>query len=166
MGRGPSSRRRSTTGVELRPRSQEQMALSDGDRLREEDPYTGEAVRGVPHHIIVHRSRFEFDSIDRENAVYRTPEQCWGLQVWKSNELDERIGARSLALHFGYYRLLETLLDGVAERHERFLLIDVHSYNHRRDGPAGAPAPQEEAPDINIGTFSMPRANGPSSSTR
>ena len=78
--------------------------------------------------------------------------------MWKSNELDEELVQRSLALHFGYYRLLETLLDGVAERHERFLLIDVHSYNHRRDGPAGAPAPQEEAPDINIGTFSMPRA--------
>jgi hypothetical protein len=33
----------------------------------------------------------------------------------------------------------------------------VHSYNHRRDGPEGAPTPQDEAPDINIGTFSMPR---------
>ena len=33
----------------------------------------------------------------------------------------------------------------------------MHSYNHRRDGPDGAPTPQAEAPDINIGTFSMPR---------
>ena len=36
-------------------------------------------------------------------------------------------------------------------------MIDVHSYNHRRDGPDGEPTPQDEAPDINIGTFSMPR---------
>jgi hypothetical protein len=33
----------------------------------------------------------------------------------------------------------------------------VHSYNHRRDGPDGTATPQEQAPDINIGTFSMPR---------
>ena len=53
--------------------------------------------------------------------------------------------------------MLAQLLDGVAARHERFLLIDVHSYNHRRDGPDAPPMPQEKAPDINIGTFSMPR---------
>jgi hypothetical protein len=53
--------------------------------------------------------------------------------------------------------MLGALLDDVAARHDCFVLIDVHSYNHRRDGPDGAPSPQAEAPDINIGTFSMPR---------
>ena len=53
--------------------------------------------------------------------------------------------------------MLGGLLDGLAARHQRFVVIDAHSYNHRRDGPDGAPTPQEEAPDINIGTFSMPR---------
>ena len=48
-------------------------------------------------------------------------------------------------------------LDGAAMRHERFVLIDVHSYNHRRGGPRADPTPQADAPDINIGTFSMPR---------
>ena len=37
------------------------------------------------------------------------------------------------------------------------MVLDVHSYNHRRSGPGGAPTPQQDAPDINIGTFSMPR---------
>jgi hypothetical protein len=46
----------------------------------------------------------------------------------------------------------------VASRNGRFVLIDVHSYNHRRKGPDGRTTPQNEAPDINIGTFSMPRA--------
>ncbi len=36
-------------------------------------------------------------------------------------------------------------------------MIDVHSYNHRREGVYGEPSKQEKAPDINIGTFSMPR---------
>jgi hypothetical protein len=135
------------------------MALSDGDRLREEDPFTGEAVRGVAQHVIAHRSRFEVDlNRDRENAVYRTTEQCWGLQVWNSDELDAELVQGSLDLHAQYYRMLGDLLDGLAERHERFLVIDVHSYNHRRDGPSRKPTPQESAPDINIGTFSMPRA--------
>ena len=53
--------------------------------------------------------------------------------------------------------MLGTLLDGMAERHGRFAVLDVHSYNHRRGGPGGEPTPQDDAPDINIGTFSMPR---------
>ena len=145
-------------GHDLRPEIAAQMALSDGDRLREEDPFTGEAVSAVAHHVIVHRSRFEFDlNRDPQNAVYRTPEQCWGLQVWKSNELAPELVQRSLELHARYYRMLGALLDDVAKRHPRFLVIDVHSYNHRRGGPAAEPSPQEQAPDINIGTFSMPR---------
>jgi len=145
-------------GHELRPEIAESMRLSDADRLREEDPFTGEAVRGVPQHVITHRSRFEFDlNRDTDNAVYRTPEQSWGLEVWKSDPLDDALVRRSLGLHAEYYRMLGSLLDGVAARHERFLVIDVHSYNHRRDGPNGEPTPQDKAPDINIGTFSMPR---------
>ena len=145
-------------GHGLRPEIAREMALGDDDRLREEDPFTGEAVRDVPFHIIVHRSRFEFD-LNRaaEGAIYRTPEQCWGLEVWKFEELDEELASTSLRLHSEYYRMLGALLDGLASRHERFVVIDVHSYNHRREGPAGQPTPQDKAPDINIGTFSMPR---------
>jgi hypothetical protein len=78
------------------------------------------------------------------------------LQVWKQ-EPDDAFAGRSLAIHAAYYRMLGALLDSVALRHERFVLIDVHSYNHRRDGPGAEPTPQEKAPDINIGSFSMPR---------
>ena len=145
-------------GHELRDEIAEAVALEDSERLREEDPFTGEAVRDVPAHIVVHRSRFEFDlNRSAEQAVYRNPEQCWGLELWKAAEPTEPLVQRSLAIHAAYYRMLCGLLDGIAERHGRFLLIDVHSYNHRRDGPDAPPMPQEEAPDINIGTFSMPR---------
>jgi hypothetical protein len=145
-------------GHELRPEIAEQMALGDSDRRREEDPFTGEAVRGVASHVIAHRSRFEFDlNRDSDNAVYRTPEQSWGLKVWDGDNLDAELVQGSLELHAQYYRMLGGLLDDVAARHKRFLVLDVHSYNHRREGPDGEPTPQEEAPDINIGTFSMPR---------
>ena len=134
------------------------MSLSEADRLREEDPFTGESVRGVACHVIAHRSRFEFD-LNRasENAVYQTPQQSWGLEVWQPGGLQAELVQRSLELHAEYYRMLGELLDRVQRRHRRFLLLDVHSYNHRRKGPDARPTPQADAPDINIGTFSMPR---------
>ena len=144
-------------GHDLRPEVAAAIALSDAERLREEDPFTGSAVVGVPTHVIAHRSRFEFDLNRPPNeAVYRSAEQCWGLEVWKEQP-DEALIARSEAIHAEYYRMLGALLDGIASRHERFVLIDVHSYNYRRDGPGAPPEPQGQAPDINIGTFSMPR---------
>jgi hypothetical protein len=145
-------------GHELRPEVAAVIALEDSERLREEDPFTGEAVRDVPTHIVVHRSRFEVDlNRGADGAIYRSPEQCWGMKVWKQAEPNESLVGRSLAIHAAYYRMLGQLLGGIAERHERFLLIDVHSYNHRRGGPDAPPTPQPQAPDINIGTFSMPR---------
>lgn len=146
-------------GHELRPAVAEAMRLTDADRLREEDPFTAQAVTGVSTHIVVHRSRFEFD-LNRAagTAVYRTPEQSWGLEVWRS-EPSQVLVADSLAIHSAYYRMLGALLDDMVDEHGRFVLIDVHSYNHRRDGPDAATTPQDEAPDINIGTFSMPRAD-------
>ena len=144
-------------GHELRPDVARAMALSEADRLREEDPFTGQAVTGVSTHVIAHRSRFEFD-LNRaaRDAVYRTPEQSWGLLVW-NDQANEDLFEESLRIHAAYYRMLGALLDDVVAEHGRFVLIDVHSYNHRRDGPDGAPTPQDKAPDINIGTFSMPR---------
>ena len=144
-------------GHGLRPEVAAAMALSDGDRLREEDPFTGQAVAGIDNHIIVHRSRFEFD-LNRgvDGAIYETPEQSWGLKVWHAPP-DRALVERSLAIHAAYYRMLGHYLDDIAAEHDRFVLLDVHSYNHRRDGSDGPPMAQEKAPDINIGTFSMPR---------
>ena len=157
-GTGPVLATAIHDGHELRPEIAAAMKLKDYDRLREEDPFTGETIRDVSTHIIAHRSRFEFDlNRGAELAFYRTPEQSWGLEVWNEGTPTDDLMAGSLRLHGEYYRLLRTLLDGVAERHRRFVLLDVHSYNHRRDGPDGPPTPQVDAPDVNIGTFSMPR---------
>ena len=144
-------------GNDLRAEVAEAMKLGEADRLREEDPFTGQAITGVPTNIVVHRSRFEFDlNRGAEGAIYETPEQSWGLEVWDGT-LDRALVDRSLALHESYYRMLGSLLDDVASDHDKFVVLDVHSYNHRRDGPDGEPMAQDEAPDINIGTFSMPR---------
>lgn len=156
-GDGPVAAAAIHDGHGLRPEVAAAMSLPEPDRLREEDPFTAQAIAGVPTQIIAHRSRFEADlNRDAGTAVYRTPEQCWGLEVW-DGQLDEDIAARSLDYHRRFYEAVGELLDEVAAKHPRFVLLDVHSYNHMRDGPDGAPTPSEEAPEINIGTFSMPR---------
>ncbi len=133
------------------------MALSDADRLREEDPFTGQAIASVPTHIVAHRSRFEADlNREPETAVYRTPEQCWGLKVWRQ-PLEQETVERSLEYHRRFYATVAGVLDEIAADFPRFVLLDVHSYNHRRGGPDSPPTPADEAPEINIGTFSMPR---------
>ena len=94
------------------------MCLSDADRLREEDPFTGQAVRGLPQHVIAHRSRFEFD-------LNRGADECGlpdaraelgpeGLEVGRARATSWC--ERSLDLHAAYYRMLGQLLDGVAAR--------------------------------------------------
>ncbi len=144
-------------GNDLRPEVAATMKLDSAGRLREEDPFTGQAIVDVPTHVIVHRSRFEFD-LNRgvDGAIYETPEQAWGLDVWHQRP-ERSLVDGSLAIHRSYYRMLGDLLDGIADEHERFVVIDVHSYNHLRDGPDGDATPQQDAPDINIGTSSMPR---------
>jgi hypothetical protein len=146
-------------GNGLRAQTRAAMALSDADRLREEDPFTGQAILDVPSHVIAGRSRFEVD-LNRaaDIAVYRTPEQSWGMEVWHEPP-GEALVQRSLLIHERFYAMMGAWLDEVAADHGRFVLLDVHSYNHRRSGPGGEPTPQADAPDINIGTFSMPRAH-------
>ena len=156
-GEGPVVATAIHDGHGLRDEVRAAMKLADGERLREEDPFTGQAVEGVPNHVIAMRSRFEFD-LNRtgDASVYCTPEQCWGLDIWRAPPTDDLI-ARSRNLHAGFYRMIAGLLDEIAAENDRFVLLDVHSYNHRRGGPDAPPTPQAEAPDINIGTFSMPR---------
>ena len=156
-GEGPVVATAIHDGHGLRPEVAAAMKLPEADRLREEDPFTGQAIVDVPTHVIAHRSRFEFD-LNRgpEEAVYRTPDQSWGLEVWHG-PCGDGLCERSLDIHAAYYRMMAGLLDDVAAVHPRFVLIDVHSYNHRRDGPGSAATDAAKAPDINIGTFSMPR---------
>ena len=144
-------------GHALRPGVQAVMALDEATRLREEDPYTGQAVTGVPTHVIPHRSRFEVDLNRAEDqAVYLRPEQGWGLDIWHGTPSPELVEG-SLRMHRAFYSMLGQLLDDVVAAHGRFLLLDVHSYNHRRDGADAPPTAAEDAPEINLGSFSMPR---------
>jgi hypothetical protein len=133
------------------------MALADGERLREEDPFTAETIRDLSNRIVFQRSRFEIDlNRARHEAVYLHPDQAWGLKVWREPPSGAE-HAESLALHGAYYGMLQNYLRGVEAQYGSFAVLDIHSYNHRRAGPSAASMAAVDAPEINIGTISMDR---------
>jgi N-formylglutamate amidohydrolase len=143
-------------GRELRTEVAANMVLDEATRLREEDPHTGLLAARLPNSIVVERSRFEVDlNRPADEAVYMGPDDAWGLQLW---EVEPGAGmvSDSLDLYDNFYSTLGELLDTLVIRHGGFVLYDVHSYNHRRDGAGAVPAPQEENPDLNLGTGSLP----------
>ena len=133
------------------------FALDEATRLREEDPYTGRLAAVAPTHLIALRSRFEVDlNRPREQAVYRVAADSWGLEVWREACTDELVEA-SLVAYDAFYSLLEEILRERVRSHGRFVVLDVHSYNHRRDG-AGAEGDPALNPEINVGTGTLDRA--------
>ncbi|MGV3759529.1 MAG: N-formylglutamate amidohydrolase [Actinomycetota bacterium] len=143
-------------GHDLRPEVAAAIALDDAQRLREEDPFTDRltSAGGIP--VVVHRSRFEVDiNRPREAAVYTSPESAWGLDVWRDQPSDGLV-ERSLALYDRFYEDLAVVLDELALQGP-FLVLDLHSYNHRRDGAGRPAAPPAENPEINVGTGSVDR---------
>jgi hypothetical protein len=133
------------------------LALSEQDRLREEDPYTGDWTVVASTRVIGLRSRFEVD-LNRppEQAVYQTPEDAWGLNVWKS-PLSVEVASRSLTQHTAFFVEMHRLFSSMSHRYGKFIVFDLHSYNHRRQGPDQPPADWEQNPEVNVGTLTMDR---------
>ena len=133
------------------------LALSDAERLYEEDPFTDAWAAIAPTRIVAFRSRFEMDlNRPREKAVYLEPEDAWGLQVWKTRPPADRI-ERSLAQYYAFYRHVRFLLEELIARYGRLVVFDLHTYNYRRAGPEAPAADPQESPDVNLGTGTMDR---------
>ena len=145
-------------GHELRPEVAGLMAMSGADRLREEDPFTAVWTSVVSTQVVPSRSRFEVDfNRPRDKAVYLRPEDAWGLEVWNS-EPSEQIVAASLAQYDHFYAELHRVLTSLEERYGRFVVLDLHTYNHRRGGPDATPEDPDANPEVNVGTGSLDRA--------
>ncbi len=144
-------------GHELRAEVAALIALDDAARLREEDPFTERWTRFAGTRLIGRRSRFEVDlNRPREGAVYREPADAWGLEVWGAPLPDDVVN-RSLELYDAFYAEAERTLSAARDRWGSFVVLDLHTYNHRRDGADGAPAPAVGNPEVNIGTGTMDR---------
>ena len=144
-------------GHDLRPEVAARCGVAEADRRREEDPFTGGWAAAADAGVVVHRSRFEIDlNRPRADAVYLGPEQAWGLTPWEESP-SAGVLARSRTLYDDFYRELETLLRPKLAIHGRVVVLDLHSYNHRRGGPGAVPAPPVDNPDVNVGTGSLNR---------
>ncbi|MBM9595877.1 N-formylglutamate amidohydrolase [Roseitranquillus sediminis] len=139
------------SGHAVRPELAGRLALDGDARRREEDPLT-DIWAGVGDDVFrAHVSRFEVDlNRPEEEAVYLEPSDAWGLEVWDERPTEEMV-ARSLAQRDRFYRMMSEWIDGAIAEHGRLLLLDIHSFNHRRDGPDAPPAPQHGNPDIDLG---------------
>jgi len=135
------------------------FALNKAARRREEDPYTGIWARISQTRVVVSQSRFEVDlNRPRERAVYIKPADAWGLDVWK--EPPSAVLVRnSLQRYDAFYQDVHRLLHQLERRFGRFIVLDLHSYNHRRKGPDGLPDSPKGNPEINIGTGTMNRCH-------
>lgn len=156
-GEGPLVATAIHAGHELRHELLPLLALDDASRLREEDPYTDQWVDIVPSWIVDTHSRFEVDlNRSREEAVYTSPEMAWGLNLWKVPLTKSDI-AHSLDEYDAFYLELEKLLNHVATRYRHFVVLDLHAYNYRREGPDAPPADPATHPEVNIGTGTLDR---------
>ncbi|MDA1189114.1 MAG: N-formylglutamate amidohydrolase, partial [Chloroflexi bacterium] len=132
-------------------------ALSDAERLREEDPFTSIWTSVVNTRLNPSRSRFEVDlNRPRDKAVYQVPEDAWGMNLWKS-DLPDSVVTDSLAQYDRFYAEMRRILTAAEKRHGRFVVLDLHTYNHHRLGP-DAPFDDPQAnPEVNVGTANMNR---------
>ena len=133
------------------------LAVSEVDRFHEEDPHTAFWTTVAPTRIIGLRSRFEFDlNRPRDKAVYLSPEDAWGLTVWNEAPAEE-IVSRSLVQYDAFYRQVQVVLESLVSQFGRVLVLDLHSYNHRREGPDGHVLNPSGNPEVNVGTGTMDR---------
>lgn len=159
LGEGPIVATAIHDGHRLRESLLPHLAIAAEDRRREEDPLTSLLTSVGDMRISARRSRFQVDlNRPRELAISTNPEHTWGLRIWRDSLPQSEVEA-SLRTHDDFYAMVAELLDRMIARWGCVLLIDLHSYNHRRDGPDAAPAAQEENPDIELGvtTLDFPR---------
>jgi N-formylglutamate deformylase len=144
-------------GHDLRAEVGEIMALADSERLREEDPHTGIWTTVASTRLVARRSRFEVDlNRPRARAVYRSPEDAWGLAVWK-REPPVDLVERSLQEYDAFYAEAHRVFSEMERRFGHFVVFDLHSYNHRRRGTGEPPDDPATNPEVNVGTGTLDR---------
>lgn len=156
-GKGPIAAVALHNGHQVPPELANLMAVTEKERLREEAPYTGEWTAAAPNRLVVRQSRFLFD-LNRppEKALFLEPEDAGGLNIWKTPPSGE-LARELLSSHDDFYQEVKHWFDGMAAQWGRFVVLDLHAYNHRRQGPDAPPGPVEDNPEINIGTGTMNR---------
>ncbi len=134
------------------------LGITEADQLREEDPFTGYFTLISNNRIIGRFSRFEVD-LNRapDKAIYLNPEDAWGLPVRKKQLPDDvvQIARQKYDL---FYSRTKLFFQEMEDTFGKFFVFDIHSYNHRRNGPLAPPDDPELNPDIILGTNNMSKS--------
>lgn len=158
IGHGPVLATAIHDGHAIRESLRPHLVLDPHNQRREEDPLTGMLTTVADARLRVRTSRFEVDlNRPRDKAVPNDPADTWGLRVWRQTLPDAEI-THSLAIYDDFYATIRTLLDAMIAQWGCVLLLDIHSYNHRRDGAGAAPAPTAGNPDIELGVTTLDHA--------
>lgn len=156
-GSGPLMAVAVHAGPEVRGQLFPLLAIDDTIRSQEEDVYTPYWARVAPTWPVPTRSRFETDlHRHRSEAVYTSPEVAWGLRVW-NGQPDEAVVERSPDEWDAFHRELGRLLDRLARQFDRFVVLDLRSYNYRRAGCDAEPADPQANPEVNVGIATLDR---------
>lgn len=140
-------------GHGVRPDIAPFMALSDAERLFEEDEATEEMIRSFPNALWALESRAVYDlNRDEKMALPLTPEKFWGTKVYRAMP-DAQMNEKSLESHRAFYRFLGTLIIHLLERFGVCVVYDIHSYNITRQQAKGF----ENPPVFNLGTEGIDR---------
>jgi N-formylglutamate deformylase len=157
VGEGPVIATAIHDGHAVRESLLPHMAIDAEQRLREEDPMTGVLAGVGDTRIQVRTSRFQVDlNRPRERAISTNPEDTWGLRVWSGPLPTDELEA-SLDLHDRFYAMVGELVERELARWGCLLVLDIHSYNHRRDGADAPPADPAANPDIDLGVTTLDR---------
>jgi hypothetical protein len=77
-------------------------------------------------------SRYEYDlNRPKDQSVYLKPFQSWGKKVWMHPPSKEELDI-SYQKYEEFYEILDYLVEQFAARFGKVLVLDVHSYNFRR----------------------------------
>lgn len=157
QGNGPVVAVALHDGHDIREEIAPLLYVSEADRIREEDPYTAHWTTVGDTKIVAQRSRFEFDlNRSRDQAVYIKPTDAWGLKVWHKRPPRDVV-ERSLTEYDAFYAMLEQVFSDIERRHGRFIIFELHTYNHLRFGLDNLPADPRYNPEVNIGTGTLNR---------
>jgi N-formylglutamate deformylase len=154
LGEGPLIVTAIHNGNYIREELMPYLAIDEKSRLYEEDPYTGFFTDIAETSLLGMHSRFEIDlNRDKNGAIYKRPEQAWGLKVWKKLPPPDLL-KKSYQYYDDFYKQAEAIINNKIVKYGFAIIYDIHSYNYKRDG---IEAPIIDNPDINIGTNKLER---------
>jgi N-formylglutamate amidohydrolase len=155
VGHGPVIATAIHDGHRMRPSLIPYLAISEQERRRDEDPLTGMLTSAGDVRLRVRSSRFQVDlNRPRDKALSDDPADTWGIRFWNGPLPDEELSLAH-AEHDRFYAMVTDLIDAQVARWGSVLLIDIHSYNHRRDGADADPADPDGNPDIELGITTL-----------